>query len=89
MFVTVRTQAPLAEGVPVTTMESVIVPAPVTVPVLLRAAPVQVASVNCAPEVKPPPDTVIGYVPATRGTADGLISLISLPVTVKRAAEGI
>jgi hypothetical protein len=61
--------------------------APVTVPVLLRAAPVQVASVNCAPEVKPPPDTVIGYVPAMLGTADGVISLISLPVTVKRAAD--
>jgi hypothetical protein len=91
-FVTVSTQVALIAGLPVTTTVSVIVVAPVTVPVLSRVT--RVASVaphalraSVALEAKPPPFTVIGYEPSTKGTADGLISLISLPVTVKRAAD--
>jgi hypothetical protein len=38
-------------------------------------------------EAKPLPETVIGVVPATAATADGVTSLISLPEIVKTAAE--
>lgn len=60
-----------------------------TVPALARATSVvpQPERASVAVDEKPPPVTVIGYEPTTKGTADGLISLISLPVTVKRAAD--
>jgi hypothetical protein len=62
---------------------SVIVVAPETLPVEPKVTPVQVPSVSVALEAKPLPVTVIAVVPATSATADGVTSLISLPVIVK------
>lgn len=77
----------VAVGVPVTVTLSVIVVALVTVPVEVKAAPVQVPRVRVAVEENPLPVMVIGVVPATAATADGVTSLISLPLTVKTEPE--
>jgi hypothetical protein len=91
-LLTVRSQRvmPAVTAPAVSVTVSVIEVAPPTVSVVARVIPAETQAeerASVAFEEKPLPVTVIGVVAATKGTADGLTSLISLPVIVKTEPE--
>ena len=86
VLVTVRLHSRFVAAVtaaPLTIRVSVIEVVPPTVPVEPRVTLAQPARVSVALEEKPLPVTVIGVVAAIKATADGVTSLISLPLIVK------
>jgi hypothetical protein len=85
VLVTVRLQS-VAVGVPVTVNVSEIEVELLTVAVP-SVTPEQVPRVSVALEEKPLPEIVMGVVAATAATAEGVTSLISLPLIVKTAPE--